>query len=63
MNIYVLKVDGEYGVAVVLAHDSIEARDILRKRLSDMTTGAIKVAKTIVMSRNPRAQILADYFE
>lgn len=66
MNIYVFKGDStnsEYGVAVVYAHTADEARKLLR---SDDTTTAgdhVLLAKTIQLSRNPKAQVVARYFE
>lgn len=64
MNIYVFNADavqGSYGVAVVYAHTADEARKLL-----DATAHRsehFKPPRTIVLGRNPKAQIVASYFE
>lgn len=67
MNIYIFTGDPaalnrEYGTASVYAHNVDEARAILAKHYPVAARG-VKLARTIVLGRNPKAQLISSYFE
>lgn len=65
MNVYVFAgTNGAHGIAVVYAHNATEARSILSKEdIPSKAGGDLRLAKSVFMERNPKAQIITDYFE
>lgn len=66
MNLYVFNGDrsqSEYGMAVVYAHTADEARKLLRSDDTEVAGDHVTLVKTIQLGRNPKAQVVARYFE
>lgn len=64
MNIYVFQGNPSeiaYGTATVLAHTADEARKLLAANTSDAEK--CRLERTIQLGRNPKAQVIASYFE
>lgn len=66
MNIYVFNGNhdaGNYGGVVIFAHNATEARQVWSGSAPGRTASDITLSRTIVLDRNPKAQIVASFIE